>query len=329
MAHRNRVLGTLLLLAACTPSSAHPSVPREGAQPRGGRVPGPEAFAHLEEVEPYVPFQERREGFVTDLAHRGPSQAAALPKTPEGAEVVTYRSGELVLKGWLAKPAGAESSRPGVVFLHNDFSLKRLAYDHARPFLDAGFVLFLPALRGENGNPGTFELLLGEVRDAASAVRFLSEQPGVDGDHGYVMGHSIGGGIAALLSLEPDLPVRMLASVGGIYRARTFHSWASRPSTRHLVRFDPNDRAEVTLRLLGPNIRDMAHPLIAYAGRGDRFDTAYARHLAERADFHGAPYRYVPVEGDHMASIGPAVTHFIERIRDHWGEAGNAELEPL
>ena len=85
------------------------------------------------------------------------------------------------------------------------------------PFLAAGFAVMTPTLRGENGNPGSFELFYGEVDDAEAAVRFLAAQPRIDSKRIYTFGHSVGGGISALLSLRPEIPVRKGGSSGGLY----------------------------------------------------------------------------------------------------------------
>lgn len=205
--------------------------------------------------------------------------------------------------------------RPAVVYFHNDFGLTQLSVDNAQRFVDAGFVVLLPMLRSENGNPGRFELLYGEVDDARAAIAFAAARPEVDPRFVYAFGHSIGGGVAAMLSLYPDVPVRLTASVGGIYRASAFDAWASSPGSRHLIRFDRADRNEVTLRLLGPNVRDLVHPHIAYAGRADGHDLADANHVLALARPHRVAFEVMPVEGDHVTAVEPATRDFIARIR--------------
>jgi acetyl esterase/lipase len=159
-------------------------------------------------------------------------------------------------------------------------------------------------------------VLLGEVADAKAAVAWLRRQPEIDPACLYVVGHSIGGGIAAQLSLHPDAGIRATASIGGIYRAHTFHHWASRRGSSHLVRFEPTDSREVALRLLVPNVRDVVHPHLAYAGADDEFDARYAALAADRAREAGTPVEQVVVGGDHMSSVHAALGHWIERILD-------------
>ncbi len=71
-------------------------------------------------------------------------------------------------------------------------------------------------LRGENGNPGNYELFLTEVGDAKAAVRWLARQPFVDAKRVYTFGHSTGGAISALLSLREGVPAVNGGCWGGL-----------------------------------------------------------------------------------------------------------------
>jgi dienelactone hydrolase len=294
-----QMLPALLLLAACRPAA----VPHAEE----------ETFSAEERVEPYTPYATRVASLSTKLA--GPELEEPGEPAPPGATEIHYASEVGELRAWYARPSGTKRV-PVVVFLHNDFALKTLAWENAQPALAAGYAVLVPGLRGEDGNPGHRELLLGEVRDAKAAVAWARAQPGHDAACVSVIGHSIGGGIAALLSLHPDAGVRRTASVGGIYRAHTFHAWAERDSIRGLVRFDVDDAREIGARLLLPNVREVAIPHIAYAGTDDEYDDRYAALAAERAREVGRPVEHVRVAGDHMSSIGPALADFLARDQD-------------
>jgi dipeptidyl aminopeptidase/acylaminoacyl peptidase len=100
-----------------------------------------------------------RKGFVTKLRVRGPApQRYQNDKPPPGAKQVEYTSGGLKLKGWLSADARDGKNRPAVVYLHGGWAFGTGDWEDAEPFARAGFVLFMPMLRGENGNPGTYEL---------------------------------------------------------------------------------------------------------------------------------------------------------------------------
>lgn len=116
-----------------------------------------------------------------------------------------------------------------------------------------------PMLRGENGNPGNYELFLGEVDDARAAVKWLAGQPYVNPQRIYVFGHSVGGGVAAVLPLLDDVPMRHSGSSGGLYDHTTFLVW----QIDDTVPFE-NNPMERSVRLLVGNSQFLQHPHYAY-----------------------------------------------------------------
>jgi acetyl esterase/lipase len=246
----------------------------------------------------------------TNLVRRGPSpERRPEPATPPGVQRIEYRSGDLRLAAWLAVPESrrADERRPAVVYLHGWFDLREESWKDARRFVDRGFVVLVPMLRGENDNPGNFEMFYGELDDAAAAVRWLAARPEVDRDRIYAFGHSVGGNLAGLLSLVPDLPLVSTASVGGVYTADAFDSW------RRIVPFDRDDPAEVRARMLRPNLARMLRPHHAYVGADDRI-LRYARQVADAARAHRAPFSLEVVAGDHFTSVPRAIDRFIDRL---------------
>jgi dienelactone hydrolase len=262
------------------------------------------------------PFLARRAAHETKLSQRGPSPGSwEEHDPPPGVARITYPSGELDLAAWYATPLGAASrSAPALVYFHGDFAFGPDDFEVVRPFVDAGFVVMTPMLRGENGNPGDFELLWGEVDDARAAVEWVAAQGVVDRSRIYAFGHSIGGGVAAMLSLFPELPLRATASCGGIYVPATFGRWAQSEGNGELVRFDPEDPDETELRVLGPNIEWMIHPHVAYVGDEDPWFSRNSAGLERRAWELGKPFEVVEVPGDHMGSLLPALAAFRERV---------------
>ena len=84
-----------------------------------------------------------------------------------------------------------------------------------RAFRDAGIVMMVPSFRGENANPGIYDMFYGEIEDLESAREYLSKIPYVDPDRIYVVGHSTGG-TRALLGNEYSKGFRAAFSLGGI-----------------------------------------------------------------------------------------------------------------
>ncbi|PRQ09583.1 alpha/beta hydrolase family protein [Enhygromyxa salina] len=282
--------------------------------PAGCRKTPPEPPEATATRAPTKPYLARRHAHDTELRVRGPSPGKYEEYRPaRGVSAVTYPSGDLSLVAWYATPLGASGSNraPALVYFHGDFAFGPDDFESVRPFVDAGYVVMTPMLRGENGNPGDFELLWGEVDDARAAIEWIASQPMVDRHRIYAFGHSIGGGVAAMLSLYPSLPLRMSASCGGIYMPETFARWAASGRNAELVRFDAEDAEETELRTLGPNLAWMVHRHIAYVGADDPWFVDNAAELERRAWELGKPFERVVVAGDHMASLQPALAAFL------------------
>ncbi|MGZ3450639.1 MAG: alpha/beta hydrolase family protein [Polyangiales bacterium] len=129
------------------------------------------------------------------------------------------------------------------MYLHGGFALGRGDLDDCDGARKAGFAVFLPSLRGENGNPGDFEYGFGELDDALAAIRFAAALPGIDPKRVVVFGHSMGGMLSALTSLFQDLPAVATGSAGGLFDERLFGAtpipFADSPMERRLRLFAP------------------------------------------------------------------------------------------
>jgi acetyl esterase/lipase len=255
------------------------------------------------------PYLERRAKFQTKLVKRGKSPQP-WENEPLAANVtqVTYPSGSLSLKGWVHRPPQGGPKFPALVFFHGGFAFGMDDLAACRPFMDAGFVVMAPATRGENGNPGDFELFLGEVDDAKAACVWLSQQPYVDASRIYTFGHSVGGGISALLSLQDDVPVRHGGSSGGLYSEATFSQWSD------ITPFDTSNVEEKQLRILVGNVAHMKRKHFAYLGTTDvAFHPAEARARSEAPGTSLLTLERSP--GDHFTSFEPALRKYLEVVR--------------
>lgn len=287
-------VGVLCVLSACDRT------------PSGSQTPldGPPAESY--ESKSYL---ERLGTFKSHLTRRGPApQPYRNDQSPPGVQEITYPSGSLQLKAWVAFPDGASAAArvPGVVYFHGGYAFGPGDFKDARPFLEAGFALMCPTLRGENGNPGSFEMYLGEVDDAKAALAWFAAQDRVDASRVYTFGHSAGGIISALLSLH-DVPVRHGGSSGGLYGPSLFDY------TKDDVPFLLNDPREREVRVLVGNVRWMKRKHHAFVGNGDRLQDVMA---ARREMTPGSLLQVVPLPGDHHSSLAPAVKAYVERIRN-------------
>ncbi len=255
-----------------------------------------------------TPFLERRAGFQTRIRNPGPApQEYEVAHAPAGVEEIIYNSGELVLKAWVRRSEAEPERRPALVFFHGGFAFGGGDLEVCRPFVDAGYVVMAPMLRGENGNPGNFELFLGEIDDAKAAVEWIASQPDVDPNRIYTFGHSVGGGVSAVLSLMDGVPIQHGGSSGGLYPPSVFDEWWD------TTPFDGDDPREWNLRILIGNQRDMQHKHYAYLGMQDDAFTESAS-LARREMSAGSQLEILQVPGDHFTSLEPALRMYLQVI---------------
>jgi predicted Zn finger-like uncharacterized protein len=257
-------------------------------------------------------FSEWRAGFQTKLLRSGSSTQPFDPneQPPENVTEIMYPSGKLNLKAWVYRPPGVEEPRPALVYFHGGFAFGgEDMMESCAPFIDAGFVVMVPMLRGENGNPGNFELFLGEVDDARAACQWLALQPYVNKDRIYTFGHSIGGGVSAVLSLLDDVPIRHGGSSGGLYDHTTFLVWGLDGT----VPFE-NTPEERSVRLLIGNTAHMQHKHYAFIGDEDEaFDDSVEKIQNEA----GAAAKLVVerMPGDHFDSFEPSIRKYLQIVK--------------
>lgn len=132
------------------------------------------------------------------------------PETPPVSwmKLVGYPGPLGTMAGYLAGVPETEGRRPAIIWIScgntaiGDFwtPQPRANDQSASAFREAGMVVFYPAVRGLNGNPGQIESYFGELDDLVAATRWLKAQPFVDPERVYLGGHSSGGTMALLAS---------------------------------------------------------------------------------------------------------------------------------
>jgi len=275
-------------------------------------------FVACSRQESDIPYLKRRASFKTKLIKEGPTSGGTEPEMyagdwqipPERIQEVTFPSGNLTLKAWVYKPEEALTRKPpALVYLHAASAFYAGAMRNCKPFIDAGFVVMTPTRRGANGNPGYYELYMGEVDDAKAAVRWLAEQPYVDRNRIYAFGWSSGGGISTLLSLMEEVPVKHSGSSGGLYPPSVFDKWKTVP-------FDTTDPKEKQMRTLVGNIRWMQHKHYAFieSVNNETFLTSIAA-AKQEMDKGKSWLEIIMVPGDHFTAFPKASEKYLELIK--------------
>jgi dipeptidyl aminopeptidase/acylaminoacyl peptidase len=296
------------LLALALPGPGRPGPEAAGQTKAPDKKESPPSF------EPEVAVQAEdyaqvRKQFRTKLLREGPPpRKDPMAEPPAGVTAVEFPSGELRLKAWVNRPAGPEApKRPAVVFLHGGFGFDKGDWDMAQPYRDAGYVVLAPMLRGENGQAGTFSLFYNEVDDALAAAEYLGKQPYVDGERLFVAGHSVGGTLA-LLAAQAAKRFRAAAAFSGSPDQVLYCRYAF---PRKNIPFDLTDPRELQVRSPLAYAASFKCPVRLYYGAPEKHFDKTSRRTAAVAKEKGLDVEAVPVEGNHMTAVPPAMKQSI------------------
>ena len=239
-----------------------------------------------------------RQRFQTHLLKRGPAPDPAQPLTPPpGARQIRYRSGSLDLVAWISNAADPHDPRPAVLFLHGGNALWQGHWDLARPYVEAGYVAMMPALRGENGLPGSFSGFYDETADVLAAARVLRAQPGVDPARLFLAGHSVGGTLTLLAAMSTPL-FRAAASFSGNPDA-----WAFFRRFPEDIRFNTADALEFDMRSAACFAESFKCPMLLLHGSAEHGSDAAIRLTVARSQAAGLNVQRGVIDGDHTSAI--------------------------
>lgn len=238
-------------------------------------------------------------------------------------------AGELV--AYLTADPKDGKRRPAIVWAHGGFggigsyywSKQSAANDQTpKAYVDAGFVVMLPAWRGENDNPGRFELFYGEVDDAVSAIDYVSKLPYVDANRIYMGGHSTGGTIALLTALSTD-KLRAAFSFGGAPDiGRVVGDGEGYGNTP----FAPADRKESRLRSAIHFVGSLKTPTWYFEGERSSY-VEEAQEMQRRARRAGTPFNaFIVKGGSHFDIIRSLNELLAAKIRADAGPACNIRI---
>ncbi|WP_435005217.1 alpha/beta hydrolase family protein [Tundrisphaera lichenicola] len=255
-------------------------------------------------------YSTARARFRTHLIREGPATPDRI-KLPEIADAVevAYPSGNHSLRAYASPPEPAGRAKPGLLFLHGGFVFGEGHWAMTRPFREAGYVVMMPTLRGENGQPGNFSLFYDEVADVLAASDSLAARPDVDSKHLYLAGHSVGGTLAMLTALESSR-FRGAASFSGSPDQREYTR--GRPER---VPFDPTNGDEFRLRSPVVFATGFRCPLRLYFGEEEYWLLNATRRTALLADRAGLDVEAVEVAGGHETANPEVIQKCIEFFR--------------
>lgn len=263
-----------------------------------------------------VDLVKARADFTTTIipsAYRADGVAATPP--PEIFSVVRYPSAVGNLVAYLSPKPIDNKKHPAVLWAHGGFggigSWLWDKNDEQAPsaFQKAGFVVMTPSWRGENDNPGRFELFYGEVLDAVAAIEYLAKVPYVDPDRIYMVGHSTGGTIT-LLTAQVTAKLRAAFSFGGAPDLQTVVGDGSNDITP----FDYRNAEEVRLRSPINFVNSLKVPTFYFEGQ----ESAYpedAKKMAALVQKVKKPFQaFIVTNGDHFNILQPLCKMIAQKI---------------
>ncbi|WP_052198325.1 alpha/beta hydrolase family protein [Pectobacterium fontis] len=243
-------------------------------------------------------------------------------------DVIHYPAAVGSLVAYVSPDPHDGKRHPAVVWAHGgyggigDFFWEPQDEDNdqsARAFREAGIVMMVPSWRGENDNPGKFEMFYGEVDDLHAAREYLSKLPYVDPERIYVAGHSTGGTMA-LLANEYRSGFRAAFSLGGIPDLKVrldAGRTAVGPS------FNTNNPKEFYLRSPRTFITHIKSPTFYFEGEEDYWDDELPE-MQDNAVKAKVPfYSYSIPDSDHFNIILPTTRLIAQKILLDSGKAVN------
>lgn len=186
-----------------------------------------------------------------------------------------------------------------------------------RAFRDAGIVMMVPSFRGENANPGIYDMFYGEIEDLESAREYLSKISYVDPDRIYVVGHSTGG-TRALLGNEYSKGFRAAFSLGGIPDLEL----RLKGTMRVAIPFNTKNPEELKVRSPRTYMKSLQSPTFYFEGQYDYW-TEFDEMKKIAKDNNIPLYIYDIKGGDHFTIITPVTKMIAEKILGDTGEKIN------
>jgi dienelactone hydrolase len=266
-------------------------------------------------------YAEARKNFKTKLLREIPApQVVVAMQLPEDVQEIECGPADLRLKAWVSRdPAAGKEKLPAVLYLHDGFAFGNEDWTQTQPFRDAGYVVMMPMLRGENHQPGFYSLFYNEVDDVLAAADELQKLPYVDSNRIYLAGHMNGGTLTLLTALTTS----RFRAAGAISGPTDLVNWAAAQSNMggyggatNQVPFDGENEKEFRMRSALAFAESFKCPVRIYVGNQEPYFKACADKTAEKAKKKKLDVEVVEVAGDVMSAANSAIPKCIEFFKE-------------
>jgi len=255
-------------------------------------------------------YAKERRKFRTHLLNKGPAPDNFEPLVaPPGADQVFYRSGyggELELVAWVSRYQRTPKPRPAVLFLHGGNALGQGHWMLVKPYIEAGYVVMIPSMRGENGQKGNFSGFYDEVDDVLSAADRLRHLPGVDPHRLFLAGHSVGGTLAMLAAMS-GRRFRAATPISGNPDAFAFFDRYPQD-----IRFDDRNPREFQMRSAICYAHSFKCPMKVMQGTEEVHFSPRIGLLAKRATAGGVKMEVATLPGGHTTALPAEIQQSIQ-----------------
>lgn len=269
-------------------------------------------------------FEERQNHF--PQWRESSFEPAGPAEFPDGKvfELIRYRSPGGEMAAYLTPDPKDGKKHPAIVWAHGGFGgigsyfwepAGKRNDQSARAFREKGIVMMCPSWRGENDNPGRFELFYNELWDFISAIEHVKRLPYVDPQRVYIGGHSTGGTMTLLAAVSSDR-FRAAFSFGGmIDGVQTLGDGEGYGNTP----YDPNSKLDHRLRSPMRYASFIRRPTFYFEG-GEYYDEGSAGLMKLRAMKHFESFH---LPGDHFDILRPITQLVAEKIVQDTGAQCN------
>lgn len=272
-----------------------------------------------------------RQNFKTNIVEHS-FQPDGPPDVPpqDILSLIEYPAPDGKMAAYLTPDPKDGKKHPAVIWVHGGYGgIGSFFWDaqpadddqSARAIREAGIVMLIPSFRGENANPGQYEMFYGEINDLEAALAYLAKLPYVDPDRIYLAGHSTGG-TTVLLGNESIKGFRAAFSLGGIPDLKLRIEGGR---MKVAVPFDQNDQKEFALRSPRTFIASLKSPTFYFEGEESywpEFDEIQA--VAKNKQ---APLQVFEIkQADHFNIITPVTQMIAQKILADTGTQSNIDF---